>query len=113
MRIHIKVRPHPYFSREGLDLTLKLPVTLAELAAGASVEVPTPDDAVTVKIPARTRPGAKLRLKGKGVARKEQRGDLYVELQAKLPDQWDEAFAEACAAAAPLYTAPVREGVRL
>lgn len=113
VRIQIKVRPHPCFTRQGLDLTLKLPVTLAELANGASVEVPTPDGPVTLKVPPRTRNGGKLRLKGKGVVRKEHRGDLYVELVAQLPDQWDDAFVEACKATEPLYTAPVRAGVRL
>jgi len=113
VRIKIHVRPHPSFTRHGLDLTLKLPVTLAELANGASVEVPTPDGPVSLKIPPRTKNGGALRLKGRGVTRKEHRGDLYVELQAKLPDTFDDAFVEACKATEALYTTPVRDGLRL
>ncbi len=111
LRIRIHVREHEHFRRDGLDLTLRLPVTLAELAAGGSVDVPTPDGPVAMKIPPRTAPGASLRLRGKGVARKEQRGDLYVELIAQLPTRWDDAFAEACEKIEGLYDKPVRAGV--
>lgn len=113
VRIQIRVRPHPHFSRDGLDLHLRLPVTLGELAAGASVDVPTPVGSVTMKVPARTPPGGTLRLRGKGVTRKDQQGDLYVELVAIPPSRWDEAFAEACEKAGELYDRPVREGVTL
>jgi curved DNA-binding protein len=113
LRITIHVRPHPHFQREGLDLVLRLPVTLGELAVGAAIEVPTPAGPVTLKVPPRTRAGARLRLRGKGVARKDHTGDLYVELSLRLPEQWDDALVAACQAAEPLYTTPVREGVAL
>lgn len=113
LRISIHIRPHPHFQRDGLDLVLKLPVTLGELAAGASVEVPTPSGPVNLKIPPRTAGGARLRLRGKGVERKGTHGDLYVELLPRLPDQWDDTFVAACQAAEALYTKPVRESVAL
>ncbi|MSQ00552.1 MAG: J domain-containing protein [Myxococcales bacterium] len=113
LRIRIHVREHAHFRRDGLDLTLRLPVTLAELALGGSVDVPTPDGPVAMKIPPRTAPGARLRLRGKGVVRKEQRGDLYVELIAQLPTRWDDAFVAACEKVEGLYDKPVRAGVEL
>ncbi len=111
--IETQVRPHPFFRRTGLDLHLSLPVTLSELYDGASVEVPTVDGPVQLKIPARSQPGARLRLRGKGVARKQARGDLYVELELKMPDRDSPALAEAMRAASELYSEPVRRGVRL
>ncbi len=113
LRITIHVRPHPHFQRQGLDLVLRLPVTLGELAAGAVVEVPTPSGLVSLKIPPRTGAGVRLRLRGKGVARQGTSGDLYVELTPRLPDQWDDALVEAFQRAEALYTTPVREGVAL
>lgn len=111
--IETRVQPHPHFRREGLDLFLSLPVTLAEAYNGASIAIPTLEGAVQLKVPPRSQSGAKLRLRGKGVARKEERGDLTVELSVRLPDQADDAFATAVATASALYSAPVREEIRL
>lgn len=111
--IETSVQPHPHFRREGLDLFLTLPVTVAEAYSGASIPIPTLDGTVQLKIPPRSQSGSKLRLRGKGVARKEERGDLLVELSVRLPDQADDAFATAVAAASALYSEPVREEIRL
>ena len=111
--IRTVVRPHPYFRRDDLDLYLRLPVTLDEAYIGATVEVPTRDGPVNMKIPPRSQPGTRLRLKGKGVARGDERGDLFVELEPRLPDAPDDSLAEALRAARPLYKRPVREGIRL
>jgi len=111
--IETRVRPHPYFRRDGLGLHLKLPVTLDEAYSGASVEVPTPDGPVNLRIPPRSQNGAKLRLRGKGVARGRERGNLYVELDIKLPDREDPRLAEAFREANAAYAQPVREGLHL
>jgi molecular chaperone DnaJ len=111
--IQTHVRPHPQFRREGLDLHLKLPVTLAEALGGGSVDVPTPQGPVKLTIPPRSQSGQRLRLRGRGVARGAQTGDLYVELDVRLPDQPDPALEAAARAAEPAYTRPVREGVKL
>lgn len=115
--IEVHVRPHPHFRREGLDLHLTLPVTLEEAYLGASVEVPTPEGPVQLKIPPRSQSGMKLRLRGKGVKRGSGAdaplGDLMVELQVRLPDQADAALAEAIKAAKGAYSKPVRQGVGL
>ncbi len=87
----LKVRPHAFFRREGNDLHLDLPVTVPELVQGASVEVPTPDGSVTMKIPAHSQSARVLRLRGKGAPKlgTSEKGDLYVKLLAELPDPAD------------------------
>ncbi len=111
--IRTRVRPHSHFSREGLDLHLRLPVTLDEAYRGASIEVPTPEGEVQMKVPPRSSSGTKLRLRDKGVAREGKRGDLYVELQVQVPDREDAALVEALRDSGQLYSRPVREGIRL
>ncbi len=111
--IETRVKPHPHFRREGLDLYLTLPISIAEAYLGASVAIPTLDGSVQMKIPKHSQTGAKLRVRGKGVARKGEQGDLYVVLDVRLPDQEDESFASAVQAADELYSAPVREEITL
>ncbi len=111
--IETEVRPHPVVRRDGLDLYLTLPVTLDEAYHGASVEVPTFDGTVVLKIPPRSQNHARLRLRGKGIERKSTRGDLFVELDVRMPDRADDALAAALRAATALYGKPVREGLTL
>jgi curved DNA-binding protein len=111
--IEISVTPHPRVRRDGLDLAIDLPVTLDEAFNGATVEVPTFSGPVVLKIPPRSQNGAKLRLRGKGVTRKDTHGDMIVSLSVRMPDRADEALAEALRASAADYTKPVREGFEL
>jgi curved DNA-binding protein len=113
LSIETVIRPHPWFRRDGLDLRLTLPVTLDEAYNGASVEVPTPDGSVQMKVPPRSQTGTRLRLRDKGVTRKGEKGDLYVELSVRLPDGESPDFADAARSASTLYSKPVREGIRL
>ena len=69
---------------EGADVYLDLPVAPWEAALGATVKVPTPAGAVDLKIPAGSKAGRKLRLKGRGIPAR-QPGDLYVVLQSDAP----------------------------
>jgi curved DNA-binding protein len=85
--IAVRVNPHPYFERDGLDLYLNLPITVAEAHRGAKVRVPTPDGPVTLSVPKHAQSGQELRLKGKGVKRAQKQGDLYVRFMVKLPAQ--------------------------
>ena len=111
--IEISVAPHPRVRRDGLDLHLSVPVTLAEAYNGASIDVPTFSGPVAVKVPPRSQNGAKLRLRGKGVTRKDQHGDMIIELEVRMPDREDDALSAALTAAAADYSRPVREGVTL
>lgn len=91
----IHVEPHPFFTRDGDDLTLDVPITVSEAIKGAKVRVPTFDGPVVVKVPPGTSSGTKLRVRGKGVARKSKEpGDLYVRLMIHVP-QVDERHGEA------------------
>jgi DnaJ-class molecular chaperone len=111
--IETEVRPHPLIRRDGLDLYLTLPVTLDEAYNGASVDVPTFEGTVVLKIPPRSQNHARLRLRGKGIERKSNRGDFFVELDVRMPDRADDALAAALRAGNALYEKPVREGLTL
>ncbi|MBX3028106.1 molecular chaperone DnaJ [bacterium] len=113
--IRVTVRPHPLLERRGDDLYMDLPVTVSEAMLGASIEVPTPDGPVRVKVPALSQSGRQLRVKGKGVPqlRGGARGDLYLRLRIHVPDR---ESPEATAAARTLdaaYATSPRDGWRL
>ncbi|MGH8272003.1 MAG: DnaJ C-terminal domain-containing protein [Gammaproteobacteria bacterium] len=82
--LEVAFEPHPRYRLEGADLHLTLPVTPWEAALGASVRVPTPAGAVTLKVPAGSAAGRKLRLKDRGLPGKTP-GALYVTLEIALP----------------------------
>lgn len=83
--VTIEVQPHRFFTRDGDDVRLDLPVTLDEAVNGASVKVPTVDGAVMLKVPKGTTSGKVLRLTGKGFHRKGGRGNQLVTLMVDLP----------------------------
>ena len=68
--ITVRVGTHPFFSRRGNNLDVKVPVTLAEAALGAKIDIPTPKGTIVLRVPAGTSSGRKLRVKGRGVAPK-------------------------------------------
>jgi molecular chaperone DnaJ len=111
--IRTEVEPHPFFTRDGLDLTLQLPITLREAYSGATVPVPTPSGTVQMKVPPHAQSGRKMRLRGKGVTRGSNTGDLYVELKVQVPDKEDEALETALRESDNLYSKPLREEIRL
>ncbi|MDX1962356.1 MAG: DnaJ C-terminal domain-containing protein [Pirellulales bacterium] len=83
-----KLGGHPYFSRDELDLEVKLPITLAEALHGAKVDVPTPAGVIALKIPPGTNSGRRLRAKGRGIAKGDgTTGDLYAVVQIQLPEE--------------------------
>jgi len=84
--LEIHVEDDELFSREGDDLELELPITVSEAIKGARVKVPTFDGPVNIKVPPGSQSGQRLRVKGKGVARKgREAGDLYVRLSVHVP----------------------------
>ena len=87
--IEVDFQAHPLYRPDGRDLYLDLPVAPWEAALGASVKTPTPAGTVDLKIPAGSRAGKKLRLKGRGIPSATP-GDLYVILEIALPPADDE-----------------------
>ena len=84
--LSLQVEPHPHFTREGDDLHIDLPIGLGEAYRGARIKVPTPHGDVKLTVPKGVQSGRKLRLRGKGVRRKDGRaGDLYVRLLVMVP----------------------------
>jgi len=91
--LRIRVRPHPYFRRHGADIYIDVPISVAEAALGATVEVPTAHGRRTrVRIPAGTAGGTRLRLKGQGLpdARIGRHGDQYCVIRIVPPKRLDE-----------------------
>lgn len=89
--VEVAVRPHDRFGRSGDNLTVRVPVTFAEAALGADVEVPTLDgDTVTLRIRPGTQSGSRHRVKGKGISSSSKRsgsasGDLIVTVDVVVP----------------------------
>jgi molecular chaperone DnaJ len=85
--VQVGVRPDELFGRSGDDLTLTVPVTIAEAVLGTDLRVPTLDGPVTMRVPPGTPSGRKLRARGKGVPRKNgPPGDLIVTVDVQVPD---------------------------
>jgi DnaJ-class molecular chaperone len=84
--VTIEVQPHRFFERDGDDIRLNLPITLAEAVLGGKVKAPTAENPVMLTIPAGASSGRVLRLKGKGFHRKGgERGDQLVTLMVEVP----------------------------
>jgi DnaJ-class molecular chaperone len=115
MFIVMRVRPHTVFKREGDNLNLDLPVTVSEALNGAQVAVPTPTGTVDLKIPAGTKSGQRLRLKGKGVPNLKTKvpGDLFVTVRIQIPVTQDPEAREAAAVLDRFYQGSVRQEIRL
>jgi molecular chaperone DnaJ len=93
----IRIEQHSLFRRDGDDIYLTVPVSVAEAGLGAKIEVPTIDGRALLKIPPGTQPGQKLRLREKGVpsATKDgARGDEIVEIAVTVPMPRDERTKE-------------------
>ena len=97
--IEVEFQPHRVYRIDGRDLYLDLPLAPWEAALGATVKTPTPEGPVDLKIPARSRAGAKLRLKGRGIPASPP-GDLYAVMQIALPPADDDQARAAYAAMA-------------
>jgi DnaJ-class molecular chaperone len=97
VHLTIHIAPHEHFTIEGADLRVQVPVLLEDAVLGGTARVPTLSGAVEMKVPPMTSSGRVLRLRGKGLPRKDgTRGDLLAAVAIKLPEEADEellAFA--------------------
>ena len=112
--ITVRLAPHPLFERDGLDLSLVLPITVKEAMFGGAVDVPTLEGVVELKVPAGSNSGRKLRLRKKGLpGRGGKRGDLFVTLQVHVPAPTDaEAARSAAETLEGLYGSELRRSLR-
>lgn len=105
------IKPHKYFSRDGADVVIDLPVSIAEAALGTSINVPTPEgQKVKLKIPAGTQSGKTFRIGGKGAPklRGGGSGDLKVKVNVVVPHN----LSEAQKAALETFSAESHEDLR-
>jgi DnaJ-class molecular chaperone len=89
--IEIHITPHRFFRREGRDVHLDIPIILSEAVLGGKIMVPTPTGPVSMAVPPRSDSGARLRLRGRGVAAHggQPAGDEFVTLKVVLGDADD------------------------
>ena len=83
----VRVRPHPLIQRNGKDLTIEVPITVPEAVRGATIQVPTLQGRVQLKVAPGSQSGQRLRLRGKGAPDPKggEPGDLYVRLMVQVP----------------------------
>lgn len=95
--VELNVKPSPLFKRQGNDLEVELPISIAEAIVGGEVKVPTIDGSVLLKIPPGVSSGARLRISGKGVVQtgSGKRGDQYVVLKLISPPNIDADLKQA------------------
>jgi molecular chaperone DnaJ len=84
----VHVEPSPLYTRRGDDLIVEVPVGYADAALGASVDVPTPEGPIALKVPAGSQPGKLLKVKGRGAPKpKGGKGDLLARLKLTVPEK--------------------------
>ncbi len=94
--LDIRVAAHPWFSRDGLDLLVEVPISIAEATLGATIDVPLLQGTAALKVPAGTSSARRLRLKGKGITNaKGTAGDYYATIQIVPPSATSHTQADA------------------
>lgn len=82
----VQISPHPYFQRDGLDVIIDVPITIAEATLGTKVSVPLLKGSVDLTIPSGASSGQKLRIRGKGIQGAQgKQGDFYAVIQIVAP----------------------------
>lgn len=93
--VTFKVQIHHFFRREGLDVFCTVPINIAQAVLGSKIRVRTVDDRkVALRIPAGTQSGTKFRIAGQGIEKGGRRGDQYVQVKVKIPEELPHESAE-------------------
>jgi molecular chaperone DnaJ len=104
--VAFRVKPHRFFSREGLDIHVTVPINIAQATLGSRIRVRTLEGKhVVLRIPPGTQPGTRFRVKGQGIEKGGRRGDQYVQVKVTVPEAGDpqtEKLMKEFAAAAEL-----------
>ena len=89
--VAIRVKAHPFFERDGKDLYLEVPITFEKSIIGGSIEIPTLDSPISLKIPKQTQTGKVFRIRGKGASsvRDSRRGDILCRVIVETPSNLD------------------------
>ena len=86
--VFIRIKPHEYYERQGLDLYCAVPVSVSQAALGGDIHVTTLDSkTIKVKIPSGTQNGKLLRIRDEGVPSGSHRGNLYIKLMVQIPEK--------------------------
>ena len=111
--VRVEVEASPLYERRGADLLLEVPVTYPEAALGSTVEIPTPDGPVALKVPPGTESGKLLRVKGRGAPKLKGggRGDLLARVRITVPGKLTKAEKEALEAFQKVAREQPRDGV--
>jgi molecular chaperone DnaJ len=89
--ITFQVQPDRFFRREGLDIVAEVPLNIAQATLGSKISVRGVDGTkLTIRIPAGTGSGKRLRVPGQGVKKGDKRGDMIVEVSIVVPDKLSE-----------------------
>lgn len=89
--VTFRVKPDPFFERDGLDLICTVPINVAQATLGTKVRVRTVDNRkVTLKIPPGTQSGTRFRIAGQGIEKGGKRGDQYVRVRIEVPEKLTE-----------------------
>jgi curved DNA-binding protein len=88
--VTVRIRPHKFFRREGQNIILDVPLTVAEAALGAKVDVPTLAGTVTITVPPGTSSHQRLRIRGMGLPSGSEKGDQFCEIKIVLPKHPDD-----------------------
>jgi len=86
--VFIRIKPHDYYERQGLDLYCAVPISISQAALGADIQVTTLDNkTIKVKVPGGTQNGKLLRIRDEGVPSGSQHGNLYIKLMVQIPEK--------------------------
>jgi curved DNA-binding protein len=108
----VRLQPHPFYRREGFDLHAKLPLTISEAVAGATVSLAAPGGSLKVHVPPMTNSGTILRVRGRGVRKPDgQNGDLFLDPYLVLPPKLDPIAVQTIASQQSAYPQSPRQGM--